>query len=77
MHELLVNASQGTSQTSLHNVVNLGQEPLKPNVSQTIGRPDSMQTNLVDLGQLVNLIDRIVLVVQRVDNDEHTHTGGP
>ena len=79
MHELLVNAVQSTgspeSETSLYDVVNLVQEPLKPHVSQTVGKLGSAWAHLVDLGQLVNLINRIVLVVHRVGNNEQTHVG--
>jgi len=77
MHELFVNVFQSTggleSETGLYDVVNLVQEPLKLHVSQMIERLDSAWTRLVDLGQLVNLINRIVLVVHRVGDDKQTH----
>ena len=79
LHEFFVDVFQSTggleSETSLYDVVNLVQEPLKPHVSQMIGKLDSAWTRLVDLGQLVNLINRIVLVVHCVGNDKQTHVG--
>ena len=73
VHELPVNVFQGTgvleSQASLYDIVDLVQEPLKSYVNQTVG-PNRAQMHLIDLGQLVDLINRVALVVHRVSDDK-------
>ena len=81
MHELFVNIFQGTGSleghSGLHDVVDLVQEPLELRLSQTLGEVETGRTDLIDFCQLVYFINRVVLVVHRVGDDEQAHISRP
>lgn len=73
LHELSVHILEGTSfLESIHrldDIVDLVQEPLMNGVS-ILPKLNSAITNLIDLGQFVNLVDVVLLVKHRIRNSK-------
>lgn len=79
-HQLMVDAFDRPcgfeSVVSLHDVVDFVQEPLSKSMRPLVQTNERKDTDLVDFGEVVDLIDGIVLVVHGICNSEQSHVGG-